>query len=59
MDMNEKLDWIITTLKAQNATLASVDSKLETISETQELLAENVSDLGKPGSGYSILDPED
>lgn len=59
MDTHDKLDWIITTLKEQGKTLSSVESKLEEVVAGQEQLVESVSDLGKPGSGYSIFDPED
>jgi hypothetical protein len=58
MDLNEKLDAVLGILKQQSASLASLDSKIEDVSEKQDQLAEAVSDLGKPGSGYSIFDPD-
>lgn len=58
MDTHEKLDWIINTLKEQGKTLSSVETKLDEVAAGQEQLAESVSDLGKPGSGYSIFDPD-
>lgn len=52
MDIMDKLELILKTL-------SSVEAKLEDVSEKQDQLAESISDLGKPGSGYSIFDPED
>ena len=52
MDINEKLDVIMQHLD-------EIEEKLDVIVEQQEVIQEGISDIGLPGSGYSIISPSE
>jgi hypothetical protein len=52
MDINEKLDTILSNQEA-------IQEQLEEISDKQDRLEEGIANISLPGAGYSIFSPDE